>query len=133
MSPTPLSKVQIAVFRQAYRDVAQRAAALLQEQVVAQRIDVEAAEDYVVWADERLADADSRNSFEIINQEHHWWRILVLAESGRRFVREQIEAANCAKDHRNRQIEFIRMTARRMQRRLTQAEQQILEHDENVR
>ena len=93
MTNNGLSKAQLAELRQTMKDVAERVVVLLSEQVASQDIDSEAAEDFVIWADEQLQEIDqvSADEMEAIagGISEGWQGHLDVALTGRGLIRGQ--------------------------------------------
>lgn len=93
MSEESLSKEQLARCRQAIREVAERVVVMLSEQVASRGIDCEAAEDFMIWADERLQQIDQLSAEQITqiagSPRDRWQGDLDVALTGRGFIRGQ--------------------------------------------
>ena len=116
MTDDSLSKDKVTAFRLAIREVAERVVEMLDEQIAANAIDDEAAEDFVIWADERLQEMEDisvEHMTEIApGTDEIWQGYLDVAVTGRGFIRGQAgDAQTQAYSERYRNMDQVKKMA----------------------
>lgn len=124
MTDQLLSKEETAEFFQACREVAERAVALLQDQAASNRVDIEAAEDFTVWADSRVRVLTRRQSLQMGTSDDGAQWVLNVAGAGRHIIRTQAgdsEDPQLVADYRT--MEFVHEHAGKLSDWLAGADQ----------
>lgn len=115
----------MAKIRQACREVAERAIEMLQEQVASNCVDIEAAEDFTVWADSKLMLPNHDQRLQVVpSSDAPFIWVFEVAHAGWSIITKQAGGSDEPQQaEESRQIEYVQWWALRLVDMLAEEEQ----------